>query len=152
MPDTTRVSVQCTLWVQGFTPKFGCPEDCCSRFCHTGQGHAQSCASGLSLVLIISCCLGEKGFPLCMWVYISGWHLPLRMLNVTSTELQIPLWESGTWQPQCLNSVLSLPSHGVLSLPSHQGNALCCTGHANGFVSSSELAIDSNYSWWWWGK
>lgn len=53
------------------------------------------------------------------------------------------LWV-GTHSPRHLNSVLSLPPL--------RANALSCTGHANMFVSTLELAIDSNYSWGWWGK
>lgn len=63
---------------------------------------------------------------------------------VSDSTVRIRNLRVGTHSPKHLNSVLSLPPL--------RANALSCTGHANMFVSSLELAIDGSYSWGWWGK
>lgn len=81
------------------------------------------------------------GLHLCGTYLCKCWMRPALSLRFHS-ENQGPV--SWYWSPKCLKDILSVPSL--------RGNALCCTGHANMFVSSLKLAIDSNYSGWWWGK
>lgn len=112
----TRVSVQCTLWVQHLTPKSGCSEDRCTQDRDLHKAVLQG-----SVLFLLSSAVWVKRSSHCACRFTFVWHLPQQMLlNVTTTEFQIPLWESGTYK------LAQMPKRCiVLSLPPLRANALC---------------------------
>lgn len=74
-----------------------------------------------SVLFLLSSAVWAKRFSHCACRFTFVWHLPQQMLlNVTTTEFQIPLWESGTYK------LAQMPKRCiVLSLPPLRANALC---------------------------